>query len=109
MGLWMGLLVWQMVLASLDQQDIQLALTESLQLEKYQMEAFAKTDCQTDLAGIQAMMVYLANQVANWVIQKVCLAVDLDTMIEMDHFELEEKTIMDMIVRAIRVAVTILQ
>ena len=37
------------------------------------------------------------------------MVVDLDTMIELDHFELEEKTIMDMIVRAIRVAVTILQ
>ena len=109
MGLWMGLLVWQMVLASLDQQDIQLALTEFLQLEKYQMEAFAKTDCQTDLAKIQAVTVYLADQVANWVVQKVYLVVDLDTMIEMDHFRLEEKTIMDMIVRAIRVAVTILQ
>lgn len=109
MGLWMGLLVWQMVFASLDWQDIQLALIESLQLEKYQMEAFAKTDCQTDLAGIQAMMVYLVDQVASWVVQKVYLAVDLDTMIELDHFELEEKTIMDMIVRAIRVAVTILQ
>ena len=67
------------------------------------MEAFEKTDYQTDLAEIQPMMVYLADLVANWAVQKVYLAVDLD------HFGLEEKTIMDMIVRAIRVAVTIHQ
>ena len=67
------------------------------------MEAFEKMDYQTDLAEIQPMMVYLADLVANWAVQKVYLAVDLD------YFGLEEKTIMDMIVRAIKVAVTIHQ